>query len=40
MLCVTLTLHIGTQMDTIAVFDVPPLTSLQLLFVHEFQQLQ
>jgi hypothetical protein len=29
-----------TQMDTIAMFDVPPLMSLLLLFVHQFRQLQ
>jgi hypothetical protein len=33
-----LTLHIATQMDTIAMFDVPPLMSRQQLFVHQFQQ--
>jgi hypothetical protein len=40
MLCVTLTLHIATQMDTIAMFDAQQLMSLQLLFVHQFRQLQ
>ena len=32
--------HIVTQMDSIAMFDVPPLMSLLLLFVHQFRQLQ